>query len=297
MNIRQEIERFLEYIQLEKRYSPNTVIAYQNDLDAFADFLDQRYQLSSLSDIDLQIVRSWLADLKNTFQLDPRSIRRKVSSLNSFYKYLLRLGIVDKTPVSGVILPKVKKRLPQFLSEKDTSHFDDPSIYDDAWKGRNEKMILVLLYNTGMRISELIHLTQRQLDWGNQQVKILGKGNKERLVPLSDELVNEIKDYLACRPIALEAEPILLVNDKGLPLNARYAYQLCHDILSRITTIEKKSPHVLRHTFATQLMNHGADLNAVKELLGHSSLAATQVYTHNSIEQLKSIFKQAHPKA
>jgi integrase/recombinase XerC len=199
--------------------------------------------------------------------------------------------------MTTVVSPKIKKRLPAFVEEKNTQTLFTYVEFNDDWKGKTERLVLSLFYNTGMRVSELVNLKEKQVDENYAQLKVLGKGNKERIIPISKELLTEIKNYVAQKPVRLEGVTEIFVNEKGKPLYSKYIYNLVKKYLSAVTTLEKKSPHILRHTFATHLMNNGADLNAVKELLGHSSLAATQVYTHNTIEKLKDIHKKAHPKA
>lgn len=298
------IQSFIEYLQFEKRYSPHTAIAYRNDLEQFEAYLLHGFQMDSIADVNTSIVRSWMASLKNDGQDSAKTIRRKISSLKSFYRYLLRENSVSQSPVNAVTLPKINKRIPTFLPQSETEWINkekEPDAaqgihFSDGWKGQNERLILHLLYATGMRLSELINLQEANIDFNYQQAKILGKGNKERIIPLGKELLQEIRTYMSGKPVTENATGNLLVNDNGKALYPKYVYNITTHLLGDITTLKKKSPHILRHTFATQLMNNGADINSVKELLGHSSLAATQVYTHNTIEKLKEIFKQAHPK-
>jgi integrase/recombinase XerC len=233
--------------------------------------------------------------------MESRSINRKISALKSFFKFQLKQGEILVSPMTTIISPKNKKRLPQYVDEKGTGILFKYVEFEDSWKGRTDNLIMQLFYNTGMRQAELVGLKEKQVDKSNSQVKVLGKGNKERVIPVSRELINMLALYADDKRIFFESfdNEYLLVNDKGKKLYPKYVYNRVKKYLSEkdVTTIDKRSPHVLRHTFATHLMNNGADINAVKELLGHSSLAATQVYTHNTIDKLKDIYKKAHPKA
>jgi len=295
-----QIHQFLQYLRFEKRSSPNTVISYQNDLEQFFAFLASQFDAPPVTAITAAFVRSWLAELKGD-KLTGKSINRKISSLKSFFKFMVKQGVIQQTPMTVIVSPKTSKRLPAFVADKDIKTlFDDDGtkkLFEDTWEGKMEKLILLLFYSTGMRLSELVNLQEGQLDVHNSHIKVLGKGNKERIIPLDKKLVQELQDYIANKPESLPGIKNIFVNKKGKPLYARYIYSMVHQKLAEVTTIDKKSPHVLRHTFATHLTNNGADLNAVKELLGHSSLAATQIYTHNTIEKLKDIHKKAHPKA
>jgi len=288
------IQDFLNYIKFEKRYSQHTLISYQNDLEQFFTFLTE-YDSPPIPKITSTFIRSWLAKLKGQEKLTAKSINRKISTLKSFFKYQLKNGVIKASPMTTITSPKIGKRLPQFLKETDVETLFKHVEFPDDWNGRTSRLILLLFYSTGIRLSELINLEETQLDPYNRQIKVLGKGNKERIIPVSAELIKELTEFVACSPE--KGVPNVFVTEKGKPLNPKSVYTSVKKYLSVVTTMEKKSPHILRHTFATHLMNNGADLNAVKELLGHSSLAATQVYTHNTIEKLKDVFKKAHPKA
>ncbi len=292
------MQRFLDYLKFQKRYSQHTIVSYQNDLCAFFDFIALTFGQTALPDIKPSFVRSWLAQLKEQ-GMEAKSINRKISSLKSFFKYQLKEQVVTVSPMTTIISPKMNKRLPQFVEKADIETLFSYVEFPDDWQGRTDRLLLQLFYCTGIRQAELVSLKESQLDGSKNVIKVLGKGNKERIIPVSEALVASLKTYVADKrtlPEAFDADR-LLVNAKGKKLYPKYVYNAVHKYLSKITTISKKSPHVLRHTFATHLMNNGADLNAVKELLGHSSLAATQIYTHNSIEKLKDIHKKAHPKA
>jgi len=291
-----QLQLFLNHLQFEKRYSINTVEAYRNDLEQFFSFLIDSYDAPTLSEISGSFIRSWLASLKGD-AISSKSINRKSSSLKSFFKYQLKLGSITTSPMITVITPKVKKRLPEFVLEENLDTLFNHLEFPDSWKGKTERLVLQVFYYTGLRLSELVNLKEGDVDYSNGHLKILGKGNKARNVPLSNDMLALLKEYTAQKPNRLEDVNNLFVNENGKRLQQRSVYTFVHHYLSMITTIKKRSPHILRHSFATHLMNNGADLNAVKELLGHASLASTQVYTHNNIEKLKDIFKKAHPKA
>jgi integrase/recombinase XerC len=251
----------------------------------------------SLGQLSHGYIRSWLASLKDE-GLTGKSINRKISALKSFFKYQLKTGEVKQSPMTRVIAPKNEKRLPSFVADKDIKTLFEHVAFPEGWQGSTERLLLLVFYHTGMRLSELIQLKDSQVNAASHSLKILGKGNKERIVPVSPELMKAIKEYQQERAKQFEGDQAyLFLNEKGKPLAPRAVYTIVKKYLSLVTTVEKRSPHVLRHSFATHLTNNGADLNAIKELLGHSSLAATQVYTHNSIEKLKNIYKKAHPKA
>jgi integrase/recombinase XerC len=292
-------ERFIVYIRFEKRYSDHTVKAYQSDLGQFQNYISTLYDLDDLSQVDYQMVRSWLIELME-LSISPRAINRKLSSLRSFYKFLLRENVISENPMNRVIPPKVSKKLPVFVEYDKMEMLFDKSYFTQDFTGERDYLILEMFYNTGIRLAELINIKEDDIDFQNLTVKVLGKRSKERLIPISNELKSLIYNYVLLKEQVFgitNKSDYLFVNKKGLKTYPRLIYRIVNKYLNMITTLEKKSPHVLRHTFATHLLNNGADLNAVKELLGHTNLSATQVYTHNTIERLKSIHKQAHPKA
>jgi integrase/recombinase XerC len=297
-SVAQHIQQFLDYLSFQKRYSRHTITSYQNDLTAFFDFMFTQFGETQLAAIKTTFIRSWLAELKEK-GLESKSINRKISTLKSFFKYQLRQQTITVSPMTAIISPKVNKRLPQFVDKKDVTTLLTHVEFPDTWAGKTDQLILHLFYNTGMRQAELTGLKETDISKSNGTIKVLGKGNKERIIPVSNQLLQKMQDYMEDKRKALEVfdKTILLVTASGKKLYPRYVYSTVNKYLAMVTTIEKKSPHVLRHSFATHLMNNGADLNAVKELLGHSSLAATQIYTHNTIEKLKDIHKKAHPKA
>lgn len=292
------IRAFLNYLRFEKRYSEHTILSYETDLHSFFEYLTLQYGSMEPEAVTAMLVRSWLAKLMEE-GMSARTIRRKMSALRSFYKHLLREGKLKHTPMSGLILPKLPKRLPVFVKEEDAlALVETLGTATEDWKSMNAHMLIGIFYATGMRLSELIGLKEKQVDFSRGLIKVLGKGNKERSIPAGPELLQTIREYIdRKRHDFPEPAETLLVTEKGKKLYPKYAYLLVKKYLESAKTLEKKSPHVLRHTFATHLMNHGADLNAVKELLGHASLASTQVYTHNSIEKLKNVHRRAHPKA
>ncbi|MFN8291980.1 MAG: tyrosine-type recombinase/integrase [Chitinophagaceae bacterium] len=293
----QSVQPFFDYLKFEKRYSVHTITSYQDDLYGFVNFISDNYGPAGLKEISHLHIRSWLAALKAQ-GLSARSINRKISTLKSFFRYSLKTGAVEVTPMTKVISPKVSRRLPSFLKEEDTKKVMMAlNSSADDWKSLNARVLIAVFYATGMRLSELLNLKEKQIDFSRKQIKVLGKGNKERIIPVSAELLALLKEYTRQKGENFpSAEEVLLVTGKGKKLYPRYAWLLVNTYLGLASTADKKSPHVLRHTFATHLMNNGAGLSAVKELLGHSSLAATQVYTHNTIEKLKDVHKKAHPK-
>jgi integrase/recombinase XerC len=292
------VESFLEYLQHEKRYSPHTSLSYRNDLEAFLGYLRDQYGMTALQKTEYDHVRSWLAELKEG-GIGSRSINRKISSLRSFYKYCLRSGLLSYSPVQDINGPKMSKKLPVFVKEKETERLlERLESGAEDWDSLNAKMLILILYSTGMRLSEMIRLTDDHIDFSQRQLKVLGKGNKERIIPLNRELLRQVKEYQDLKGREFEKpENSLLVTRKGKKIYPKYAYLLVNRFMREAGPLSQRSPHVLRHTVATHLMNRGAGLNAVKELLGHSSLASTQVYTHNTIETLKKVHKKAHPKS
>ena len=291
------IEQFIRYLQFEKRFSPNTVTAYKKDLYQFSEFIT--FINFDFLAISHQQVRSWIVSLMDQ-GLEPKSINRKISSLRSFYKFLQREGLINGSPMVQVKAPKIPKRLPIVITEqKMDSLLDAENVFSNDFDGLRNRLILELLYGTGMRLSELVSLSDDDFDSYESQIKVLGKRNKERIIPVSKVLAKLIVDYQFQKNNQKfkSISSSLIVTNEGKAAYPKFIYRVVHSILSFISTQDKKSPHILRHSFATTLLNRGADLNAIKDLLGHSSLAATQVYTHNSVEKLKAIYKQAHPKA
>lgn len=290
------VQAFRTYLETEKKYSVNTVQAYYHDLEQFFLFTEINDSPLLLNHIQVSDIRAWLASLKEN-KLQARSIHRKISTLKSFYRFAQRQQWVENSPMNKIVSPKQSKRLPVFVQEEKMEELNQDRLYEDSFKGRMEKLIIALFYQTGMRRSELVQLKISHLDLSNRLIKVVGKGGKERLIPIGKELIELLKSYQEERQTLSLIQPerfFCLPN--GKPLYDKYVYLLVQKHLNQVTTLSKKSPHVLRHTFATHLLNRGADLNAIKELLGHANLSATQVYTHNSIDRLKDIYKKAHPK-
>ncbi len=292
-----QIQTFLNYLQFEKRYSQHTIISYKHDLEQFFQYLIRQYEGLAIHEITSLFIKSWLAELKEE-KNSAKTISRKISTLKSFFKNQVKLGLLAKSPVATVIAPKISRRLPTFIIREDMEKLEE-SPFSNDWSGITDELVIRILYSTGMRLNELISLKQSHVDGGNCQLKVLGKGNKERIIPISKQLSQSIESYINQKQILFIGDqiPNLLVRDNGKPLYAKYVYRLVNTTLAPVTTLKKKSPHVLRHTFATHLTNAGADINAIKEMLGHSSLASTQIYTHNTIDRLKDIHKKSHPKA
>jgi len=298
VTIQDLLPSFLDYLKFEKRYSVHTIGSYQTDLIQLETHLQEVYGGMDIPGVTAPVLRSWFAGLK-AGGMDPRSINRKISAVRSFFRFSLRKGHIAGNPAALLKLLKTSRRLPGFLKEEETEQIMSRDPENGGWKGRTRSLLMEILYNCGLRVSELTGLRERHIDLGAAQLKVLGKGNKERVIPVKPELALHIKNYMDAKRAGFESFDAehLFVNDKGLKLNAQHVYRLVKQELADFRNITRKSPHLMRHTFATQMANNGADLNAIKELLGHSSLAATQVYTHNTIEKLKDIHKKAHPKA
>lgn len=290
------IESFIKYLQFEKRFSPHTVTAYTNDLDQLSDFIQITFELKKIEECQHAHLRGWVVSLMDS-GLSPRSVNRKIVSVKSFFKFLQRRGFMENNPAMKLKSLRVPKDLPSFAKEPEMDQLFGQLKFNEDFSGQRDRLILELLYATGMRLSELIGLADASINKYESTVKVLGKRNKERIVPLHKEAMELIQSYQEMRDAQHGKTERLLVTDAGNNLYPQFVYSTVKRYLSQVTTLSKTSPHVLRHTFATHLLNKGADLNAVKDLLGHASLASTQVYTHNSISKLKAVFDQAHPKA
>ena len=291
------IEEFVVHATTVKRYSPHTITAYNADLLQFAAFIAEKYSPTSIIEVGHLVVRAWVVSFMRN-EAEAKTVRRKIATLNTFYKYCVKRNIVAANPMLKITLPKLGKRLPMVVEATDLWSLFETVEFAADFAGERDKLVLALLYETGLRRSELINLKTVDIDFASNYLRILGKGQKIRLVPFGKKLSEQMQNYAALRDeMGFAISEKFLLNDKGNPLYAEWVYKKVHRYLSLVTTIEQRSPHVLRHSFATHLLDDGADINAIKELLGHSSLAATQIYTHNSIERLKSVYKQAHPKA
>lgn len=291
------IADFIQYLRFEKRFSPHTVNAYQKDLNQFLVFLSKSN--TDFKDITYRHVRAWIVELMDQGN-EARTINRKISSLRSFYKFLIRNDWKGINPMIHVNSPKAPKRLPVVIPEQKMDLLLDGGFtFTTDFSGLRNRLIIELLYGTGMRLAELVGLTDEDVDLYGQQIRVLGKRNKQRIIPVHPSLIKLISDYRTQKTNEqFDNKAVsLIVTDKGTDVYPQFIYRVVKSVLALVSTHDKKSPHILRHSFATALLNRGADLNAIKELLGHSSLAATQVYTHNSVEKLKSVYKQAHPKA
>lgn len=294
MDVDSSSDSFLQYLRFEKRFSNHTLVAYSTDLRQFFSYLQTTYEIETIKEINHTLIRSWVVSLMEQ-KITSRSVNRKITSLKTFYNYLLRQNIVSENPMLKIQSPKTSKRLPVFVEKDKMDVLLDTINFGDDFEGKRNKLIVELFYATGMRLSELINLKTSNIDLNFCQLKVLGKRNKERIIPFNNEIKIQLGNYLFAK--AGLPDEYLFVNSNGKKLYDKFAYRVVNKYLSQVTTLDKKSPHVLRHTFATHMLNNGADLNAIKELLGHANLSATQIYTHNTVEKLKNIHHQAHPKA
>ncbi|MBN8680714.1 MAG: tyrosine-type recombinase/integrase [Chitinophagales bacterium] len=290
-------ESFYGYLKIERRYSPHTLAAYRSDLSSFIQYCIEHQCLTSLPEVRHLHIRSWVVSLMQAGQ-NPRSIVRRLSCLKTYFKFLKKRGLIDKDPMRKVTAPRMGKRLPVFVQESQMAALFTHIQFPDNYEGSMSRTLLEILYATGLRRSEASNLKINDIDTSRMVFRVLGKGDKERLVPFARYLADLLDAYLNIRKntFPATAEPWLFLNRKGEKLSPESIYYVVKKYLSAITTLEQRSPHVLRHSFATHLSNHGADLNAIKELLGHSNLASTQVYMHNDIERLIKVYEQAHPK-
>lgn len=291
----QLIEEFIRYIQFEKRYSVHTQVAYRNDLKQFEDYLSLQYEgnLVAVSDV---MIRSWMMHLIE-LGCSKRSLNRKLSSLRRFYKYCSHNGQIDVDPMQQIASLKVGRKIPSFISKSEMAALLDEIEYPENFEGYRDRAILEMFYNTGIRLSELIGVKLSDIDFNSKSVKVLGKRAKERIVPLVDSHLKNIKHYILYRErLSLGLDYYLFVTKSGEILYPKLVYRIVNSYLSKVTSVKQKSPHMIRHAFATHMLNDGADLNAIKEVLGHASLASTQIYTRSTAERLKEIYKQAHPR-
>ena len=286
------LEDFINYIKSEKRFSNHTITSYETDLNQFFNFIQLEYQITKPQDVSFKLIRNWISSLLEN-NLKSTSVNRKISSLKSYYKFLLVSNYVDTNPTLKLISPKSSKRLPVFVEKDNMDSLFDKDFFEDSYEGKRDKLIIELFYFTGMRLSELINIKTSDIDKVNSQIKVIGKRNKERLIPITFNTLKDLNEFINF----YEIENFLFSEGNGKKLYSKKVYRIVNKYLTKISSIKKKSPHVLRHSFATHMLNNGADINAIKEILGHANLSATQIYTHNSIKKLKNVHKQAHPKA
>ena len=292
---------FLNYLSLERAYSPHTVAGYENDLRAFKAYLGKTESGLDLQDVDADLVRGWAMDLMSA-GMKATSVNRKLSSLRTFYKYLLKKGVIKVSPMQNVGGPKKSKPLPQFVREDDMERMLCATAQGESWQEVREHVILQLFYETGIRLSELVGLNDSDVDFVRMTVKVTGKRNKQRIMPIGRGLADSLRRYMdsrdeVLRSLVSSAQSPLFVTDKGDRVYPHWVYRVVRKNLSRVVALKKRSPHVLRHTFATAMLNNAAELEAVKELMGHESVSTTQIYTHTTFEELKKAYKQAHPRA
>jgi len=292
------IESFVNYLVYEKRYSPNTIISYKNDIEQFHNYIENTYSIYDILEINHYMVRSWLVDLMQN-GISANSINRKFSSLRTYFLFLKREDKIKVNPTKKVIPPKTGKRLPSVIQKKEMDFLLDELVFSENFHGYRDKVIISILYNTGMRRAELINLKDNNFDYVSGTVKVLGKGNKERIIPLTKDIIDLLKVYMDIRNSFFENYNFhyTILTDKGNKLYPKFVYNVVTKYLSMVSSVDKKSPHVLRHSIATHLADEEVELNAIKTMLGHANLSATQIYTHNSIEKRKRAYKKAHPKA
>lgn len=289
------MEAFLDYLRYEKQHSEHTILAYKTDLKQFLGHLNT-HKIETIQDANYQDIRNWMVFLLEK-NISARSVNRKLASLKAYFKFLKNKGEIEKDPTKKIIAPKISKKLPEFIPKNQLDFLFDTFDFPMDFESQRDKMIFVLLYATGIRKSELINLKVADIDFYNETIKVLGKGNKERKIPYHNFLKSNLKPYIELLEEKFGLDSYLLRTKKGDPLYPVLVNRILKKYLHGLTSVKQKSAHVFRHSFATHLLDEGAELNAIKELLGHSSLAATQVYTHNSIEKLKKVYQQAHPKA
>ena len=291
---------FLEYLKFEKRASAHTIISYETDLKQFFEYQKEHFSIENLANIELTHIRNWVFHLIETEKNGSKTVNRKLSSLKAIFKYYLKEGKITENPTIQISSPKIPKRVPQYIEEEDMKNLFQSDLFENSFEGKRDQAILELFYATGMRVSELIQITFSDIDLYDCSVKVLGKRNKERIIPFGKTAKVTIENYFSIFEHQfgeMNKNCCIFVTSKNNKLSPKSVYKIVRRYLDMITTIDKRSPHIIRHTFATHLLNHGADINAIKEILGHTSLAAAQIYTHNSIEKLKSIYQQAHPRA
>ena len=291
------IKSFIDYLQLEKKYSHNTIKAYENDIMSFSDYNKNEFDQSSINRADYSQLRSWIVKLVES-KISNRSINRKISSLNTYYKFLLKIEKIKKNPLDNHRALKTKKTIQLPFSEKEVISALDINNFQNTFEGRRDRLIIEMLYSTGIRRIELIGIKIKDIDFSAKRIKVLGKRNKERFIPMLESTISLLKEYMDYRNELkkIHNKDFLFLTSKGEKIYENLVYRITNKYFDYVSTKVKKSPHILRHSFATHLLNNGADLNAVKDLLGHSSLAATQVYTNRSIEEIKKVYSNTHPR-
>ncbi len=291
------IKSFIDYLQLEKKYSHNTIKAYENDIMSFSDYNKNEFDQSSINKADYSQLRSWIVKLVES-KISNRSINRKISSLNTYYKFLLKIEKIKKNPLDNHRALKTKKIIQLPFSEKEVISALDINNFKNSFEGRRDRLIIEMLYSTGIRRIELIGIKIKDIDFSAKRIKVLGKRNKERFIPMLESTISLLKEYMDYRNELkkIHNKDFLFLTSKGEKIYENLVYRITNKYFDYVSTKVKKSPHILRHSFATHLLNNGADLNAVKDLLGHSSLAATQVYTNRSIEEIKKVYSNTHPR-
>lgn len=291
------IEKYIKYLRYEKNFSLHTEISYSTDLQQFFDFLKEHFSETDINSVDSDIIRLWIVSLMEA-KISARSVNRKLSTLKSFYKYLLKIGEISINPVKKITGPKIPKPIPAFVNTTDMDEILDDINFDKSFESLRDQIMIELFYATGIRRAELIGLKDTDIDFSNETIQVTGKRNKQRIIPFSDGMKTLLEEYISTRNKEVEAiSGYFFVRDNGKQLYPMLVHRIVNDHLEQVPTLSKTSPHVLRHSFATSMLNNGADINAVKELLGHSSLAATEIYTHTSFEELKKIYNKAHPRA
>lgn len=299
------VDGFLNYLTHERAYSPHTVKSYESDLREFEAYLVNTENILKLTDADADLIRRWAVAMMERGHM-ATTVNRKLSSLRTYYKYLLRQGVIKVSPMQNVRGPKKKKPLPQFVRESDMDRLLDDTLTDESWSGVRERVIIQLFYETGIRLAELVGLNEEDVDFNRKTIKVTGKRDKQRVVPIGDGLLESLRKYVGMKRErvvdnggfpAADCPTPLFITDKGLRVYRGWVYELVRRNLSQVVTLKKRSPHVLRHSFATAMLNNSADLEAVKELMGHESVSTTQIYTHTTFEELKKVYSQAHPRA
>ena len=290
------LKKFLDHLRFEKRFSSHTLTSYETDLRQLQEFLIREYEGLAIEESTHEVLRSWIVEMVEQGR-NPKTINRKISAVKSFFKWGIKHRNFKSDPTLKIVLPKTSKRLPVYIEESQMDTLLDYSVFPNSYEGKRDELIIELFYQSGIRSAELINIKKRDINYANQTIKVLGKRNKERIIPVGEKIAEKISSFseIAVKSEKHDGYDYLFLTSRGAKLYPKLVYRIVNNYLSKVSALRKKSPHVLRHSFATHMLNRGADLNAIKELLGHASLAATQVYTHNSIEKLKEIHRKSHP--